>query len=128
MAESMVRPRNVKSRPWLIKWILDEEFWKAITINVSSAGLVAVLAYVFAVVVGYVAQPQFVPFGVGLAYMAVFLVATNLMSSWTMKKLDEPGWDNPGRIRQALVILGLFGWFILFGVGAFVVVSSVMPR
>lgn len=79
---------------WLRRWLRDEDFWKQITVNVVSAGVVAVLAYIFAVSAGYLQRPEVVeliPFGLALLVIVGIGGFSNILIARKRDRLLKQG-------------------------------------
>jgi hypothetical protein len=48
---------KIKARRWLGVWVKDEKFWKDVAANTVAGIILAIILYVFAVIMGYIQNP-----------------------------------------------------------------------
>lgn len=50
---------KVSARRWVLVWAKDEKFWKDVAGNTIAGLLLVIIAYVYAVITGYIGNPGF---------------------------------------------------------------------
>ncbi len=94
----------------IVEWMNDPDFWRDVTTRTLSAAIVAVLAYVFALVAGYVQRPN--AWRVVLA--AVLVVVAPVVMVRGARRLNRLTARNEGGWRWWVTLVfavGAPGWF-----------------
>lgn len=48
---------KIKAQRWVLVWAKDEKFWKDVAANTVAGILLAIILYVFAIIMGYIQDP-----------------------------------------------------------------------
>ena len=105
--QSTTEPRRTS---YVVEWMNDPGFWRDVTTRTLSAAIVAALAYVFALVAGYVQRPN--AWRVVLA--AVLVVVAPIIMVRGARRLNRLTARNEGGWQWWLTLVfavGAPGWF-----------------